>query len=98
MVLSRERVDLHSQTDKELQLSWDKADDAGDEVVIPGIGSVTKGDIYAEISQRAKEETNGKMPRRSVKRFAPSFRHPIDGSYFMSAQNKRGMLMARSRK
>lgn len=96
---NKERVgSLGDLSMKQLRGYWEEADNTpGEHVMVEGLGSVTKGEVYEELAGRSVRGEI-KQPRKSrISRPRRTF-HPIDGSWGMMEQSKRGAVMARSRR
>ncbi len=80
---------LADLTVTQLRGNWGKADDTpGEQVYIPGLGSVTKGEVYLALVKSSMRTST-----RSRRTF-----HPIDGSWGMRRAKERGRIMAGSRR
>lgn len=90
MGLNNERVGSLGELSKhQLRKYWEEADKTpGEQVTVEGLGSVTKGEFYQELVERTK---------RSRTPWRRTF-HPIDGSWGMREQGKRGAIIARSKR
>lgn len=83
---------------KQLRDYWEKADNTpGEQVMVKGFGSVTKGEVYEELVGRSERKNTRSTKLGSGLPLRRTF-HPIDGSWEMRKQNKIGALMARSRR
>lgn len=72
---------------------WDRADGTPGERA----GGFTKGQISAEIANRNRTEGDKKPEQRRPRRTGQP-PHPIDGSWGMMEQGRRGSVMARLRR
>lgn len=77
---------------EQLQRMWDIADNTPGERV----RGFTKGAISLKIAERVVVRSERMLPILRLRRRI--FHHPIDGSWWMVEQNRRGAIMARSRR